>query len=105
MKTSPDKAMKPTAPIERTQATLPRRPAVAYLFLVRRYSNVHNDAKNTKYSWVDFVVHRCRDAVYQIFDASHQGFRATYLAFVVRALVRSPWNRADYYWFPSPARR
>jgi hypothetical protein len=37
--------------------------------------------------------------------ASHQGFRATYLAFVVRALVRSPWNRADYNWFPSPARR
>ena len=32
--------------------------------MVRRCSNVHIDTKNTKYLWVDFVVHRCRDAVY-----------------------------------------
>jgi len=31
---------------------------------VRRCFNVHIDTKNTKYLWVDFVVHRCRDAVY-----------------------------------------
>jgi hypothetical protein len=27
-------------------------------------SNVHIDTNNTKYLWVDFVVHRCRDADY-----------------------------------------
>ena len=32
--------------------------------MVRCCSNVHIDTKNTKYLWVDFVVHRCRDAVY-----------------------------------------
>jgi transaldolase len=32
--------------------------------MVRRCSNVHIDTKNTKYLWVDFVVDRCRDAVY-----------------------------------------
>jgi transaldolase len=32
--------------------------------MVRRCSNVHIDTKNTKYLWVDFVVHRWRDAVY-----------------------------------------
>jgi len=31
---------------------------------LRRYSHVHIDTKNTKYLWVDFVVHRWRDAVY-----------------------------------------
>ena len=33
-------------------------------FSLRRCSNVHIDTKNTKYLWVDFVVHRWRDAVY-----------------------------------------
>ena len=34
------------------------------IFGPNRRSNVHIDTKNTKYLWVDFVVHRCRDAVY-----------------------------------------
>jgi transaldolase len=32
--------------------------------MVRRCSNVHIDTKNIKYLWVDFVVHRWRDAIY-----------------------------------------